>query len=356
MRSLHVITSATRRGAEVFARELVMSLATMGHDPRLVALTAAETPNALAVGVLGPSRRSPRTLAELRRNAREVDVVVAHGSSTLEACATALAGTATPFVYRSIGDPVFWVAPGLRRLGLRLLHRRPARHVALWDGAAQLLSAHYGLPRERIDVIPNATPEGHWPVADENRRRAARRYLGVPLDVTCLAFVGALSPEKDLGAVLHVTAGLPDALVLVAGDGPERPHLESAAERLPNLRLLGAVDDPGEVYAAADLLLLPSRTEGAPGVVIEAGLSGTASVASAVGALPEMLIDDDTGFLVPPGDPRALLDRVHQALPRAHRVGQRAAQAFRLRHTMERVAPQWAQSMARARDAGDGRQ
>jgi glycosyltransferase involved in cell wall biosynthesis len=350
MRSLHVITSTARRGAETFAVELATELRRAGDAAQVVALTGEDDPAAHDVVVLGVSRRSPAILTGLRSSARRADVVVAHGSATLEACAVALAGSSTPFVYRTIGDPSYWVTTLARRTALGFLHRRAARHVALWQGAADQLADRYGLSPDRIDVIPNAVPGARWRRASVSDSLAARSRFDVPEGWACLAFVGALSPEKDVAAVLEVARAIPQAVVLITGTGPQRARLEAAAAQIDRarIRFLGPLPDPWPVYAAADLLLLPSLSEGMPGVIIEAGLVGTASVATRVGAVPELIIDGRTGFLSQVGDHARFADVVKAALPVAKAAGTRAATGIRRSFTIEAVAPRWSEVLARA--------
>lgn len=104
------------------------------------------------------------------------------------------------------------------------------------------------------------------------------------------------------------------------------------------------------MYAAADLLLLPSLSEGMPGVVIEAGLVGTASVASKVGAIPEMIEDGRSGFLARPGEHAAFIGAVARALPGARSAGQRAAEDFSQRFTMSAVSGAWCASLLQAQE------
>lgn len=349
VRSVHVVTSDQRRGAETFAVGLVAALRRAGHTAEVVALTASGSPSAHRLEALGRSRRTPGTLWALRCRARTADVVVAHGSSTLEACALALAGTRIPFVYRSIGDPSYWAAHGPRRLAMAMLQRRPRRHVVLWEGARRALTSLHHVSSARIDVIPNAVPEETFAVADAEERRRSRCELGLAADEPCIAYAGALSPEKGLDTLLAALAHL-EVTALVAGDGPLRPRLAGAdgLTGTGRLRYLGELSDPGPLYAAADLVVLPSATEGMPGTLIEAGLRGTPTVASAVGAIPEMLDDGVNGFLVPSGDALALARAIERALPIAHVVGERSAADFRDRYTMERVLPRWMDTMARA--------
>jgi glycosyltransferase involved in cell wall biosynthesis len=345
LRSLHLITSNARRGAETFAVDLAAALLERGHEAEVAALSPSGGDELHEVPVLGPSRRSLATYRGLRRLAARTDVVVAHGASTLEACALGLTRTGVPFVYRTIGDPSYWVTTRTRREAVGILQRRAARHVALWERAAEQLARSYRLPRTGVDVIPNAVPRKRFERATPERRRQAREGLQVEEGRPCLLFVGALSPEKDVTTLLEAMRSLGDMLLLVAGDGPQRDELRAAASGQPNIRFLGPVRDPYNLYAAADLLLLPSRTEGMPAVVIEAGLVGTASVCTPVGAIPEMVVHGRSGFLFHTGDPVALAEAVFTAIPEAEEVGSRAAEAFATRYSIEAVSDQWAATL-----------
>jgi glycosyltransferase involved in cell wall biosynthesis len=350
MRSMHLIASDARRGAETFAVDLVAELAGHGHEGTVVALTPSESQEVHEVPILGRSRRAPTVFRELRAAAAEADVIVAHGSSTLEACAVALFGTGVPFIYRTIGDPSYWVTSFARRRVIGAFLRRATRHVALWDGAANQLASRYSIPRSRIDVISNAVPAEKYPRATPQARAAARVRLGIAPNTPCLVFVGALSAEKDVRTLIGAVRELDDVVLLVAGDGPERASLEelSVATCHARVRYLGSVREPYELYAAADLLVLPSRSEGMPGVVIEAGLVGTASVSTPVGSVPEMLEHGVTGFLTTVGDPGALVETIRLALPDAHQVGRCASESFGQKYVLDSVISSWTTTLEAA--------
>src|SRR5262245_37687732 len=125
--TLHVVTSTDRRGAETFGVMLRDALAARGHRGDVVALVPGRGDRPLPIPALGRSRVSPRALLRLRRLCRRAGVVVAHGSSTLPACAAATALTGTPFVYVNIGDPRYWSSTPTRRLRVRFLLGRAAR-------------------------------------------------------------------------------------------------------------------------------------------------------------------------------------------------------------------------------------
>src|SRR5262249_34579054 len=145
------------------------------------------------------------------------------------------------------------------------------------------------------------------PTAEE--RAAARTALGIAESVWVVAFVGRLAPEKAPEVLLRAAEGL-DVVVLLAGDGPLRTHLEREA-RSGAARFRGFVPEVGRVLAAADVLALPSRTEGLPMAVLEAMGAGVPVVASAVGSLPEVLAEG-AGLLVPPGEVEALREALRR--------------------------------------------
>ena len=350
MRSLHVVASDARRGAETFAVELAAELGSMGDEAKVVALKPSGSSKPHVLPCLGASRRSVETLRSLRRAAAGADVVVAHGSSTLEACAVGLTGSGVPFISRIIGEPSYWLRRGWRGSLNAGMQRRAARHVVLWPGAVRQVARLYGVDSDQVDVIANAVDADRYRCGGIDERLSARRRLGVAPEQPCLAFVGALSSEKNVAAAVTAVGALPEAVLLIAGDGPDRPALEAQARQVASGRVtfLGPLDHPGDVYAAADLLLLPSLSEGMPAVVIEAGLMGTSCVTTRVGALPEMIDDGQTGFLASSGDPKAFAAAVQEALPGADATGAKAADTFRDRYTMERIAPLWRRSLHRA--------
>ena len=129
LRLLQVVTDTDRRGAQVFATDLHGALASLGHEVQTVALCAGRS-GGLDVDVLGPTRRSLTTHRRLRHESTDVDVVIAHGSTTLPVSAIALAGTSTPFVYRQISDTAFWAPDRFRQTWVRIAMGRAAAAAA----------------------------------------------------------------------------------------------------------------------------------------------------------------------------------------------------------------------------------
>ena len=352
MRILLVITWTDRRGPQVFATHLADALGERGHEVRTVALVPGTGERLLPVPALGTSRRDHRLWTGLRRELRHSDAAVALGSTTLPACALASIGTGTPFVYRQVSDSVVWSPTRGRRARTRLWLGRAAHVVALSEhNRAQMLS-HLGVPAERLTVIPNGRPvDGLHPTGPADRA-AARRRLGLA-DRPTILWIGALAWEKAPALAVEASATVAEAQLVVVGRGPEEADLRHRADRVApgRVHFLGPVDDLGGVLAAADLVLLTSRSEAMPGVLIEAGLAGLPTVATRVGAVAEVVADGETGLLVPPDD----LDRTAQAIRQvltdpqlADRLGTAARARCAQRFDITVVARRWEEILTAA--------
>lgn len=169
---------------------------------------------------------------------------------------------------------------------------------------ARLLSG-LGIPEERVHVVHNAVASPR-----AMAKSWARVQLGLTRERVVLA-AGRLSREKGhdvlIDACSRVTGPLADELLLlVAGDGPERSRLERQARRRGvRARFDGHRPDLQSYYAAADVCVLPSRSEGSPNVLLEAMAAEKPIVATAVGGVPE-IVDSRSATLIPPDDPGAL--------------------------------------------------
>lgn len=174
-----------------------------------------------------------------------------------------------------------------------------------------------------IDVAALRASEG---------RDAARAQMGLARPTAL--FLGRLVPVKGVAVLLAALRDAPELDLLIAGDGPDRPHLAALAAKLPpgRARLLGEVgpEARARLLGACDLLVLPSlrlrdgRTEGAPTVLREALAAGCPAVASDVGGARALL--GGAGILCPPGDAAALAAALRGALdPRWQREARREA-------------------------------
>ena len=148
-----------------------------------------------------------------------------------------------------------------------------------------------------------------------------RQEFGIPAGVPLIGAVGRLHPQKDFAGLLQSMAAvqkhISPARLLLTGEGELRDDLETQARSLGISEIVtfaGFRSDVPEILAACDVFVLPSLWEGLPNVVLEAMALGLAVVATRVGGVPEIVIDGETGLLVPPGEPETLAEALVRLL------------------------------------------
>lgn len=231
----------------------------------------------------------------------------------------------------------------LERLAARWCHRIITVSRAHAEWAARLGIGRPG----QVVAVPNGIEPG--PPSDPRVREEVRQSLGISPQAALLISVGRLDPEKrhlDLLRALALASGrLPAAILLLAGDGPMRAQMAAAIGRLGlegRARLLGFRRDVPALLAAADAFVFASLREGLPMVLLEAMAAGLPTVASAIMGSRELVVDGETGILVPPRRPdlfaQALCD-LFEHPGRAARMGQagrlRLERHFSLTRTLD---------------------
>jgi glycosyltransferase involved in cell wall biosynthesis len=202
---------------------------------------------------------------------------------------------ATQHLYGELGS-------ARRRAKQRLVSRLVDRYIAVSRGMAEEMGAAVAGPR-RVVVVHNAieTAAFRRPGPDGSESGAEERPVVLAL--------ARLHRRKGIDHLLEAAARLPGADFLIAGDGPERAALEEQAARLglgDRVRFLGTRTDVAELLRMSSIFVLPSLAEGLPVSVIEAMAAGRAVVATDIPGTNEIVVDGETGLLVPPGDPHAL--------------------------------------------------
>jgi len=215
-----------------------------------------------------------------------------------------------------------------RGLRTRWLYRRLLRRVAAISPAVERRLLDARVAPERIRVIWSAVdPEALRPSAPREELRAR---LGAAPETACLLVAANLVRRKGVDVLLDAFAALATrahCALWIAGDGPERAALEAAATRLgvaEQVSFLGRRGDVPDLLEACDVFVLPSRQEGLGVAALEAMARARPVLASAVGGLAEIVIPEQTGLLVPPGDAAALasaLERLVRDPALARRLG-----------------------------------
>ncbi|MGL6280351.1 MAG: glycosyltransferase, partial [Gaiella sp.] len=211
----------------------------------------------------------------------------------------------------------------------RTVALRRAAHVFVPSAYLRTVALGWGLDAAHVTVLPNPAP----PLPPLPPRRELRARLGVPDETVLLAFAGRLTSQKALPDLLQAMAAVGEVTLLLLGDGPDRPELERLTAALgldDRVRFLGGGtrDDVLRLFAAADVAVLSSSWENFPHTVVEALAVGAPVVATAVGGVPEIVVDGENGLLVPARDVdalRAALERIARDPELRARLAERAA-------------------------------
>ena len=178
----------------------------------------------------------------------------------------------------------------------------------------------------RIRVIYNGVDAAAFQPAREPEE--VRRELGIPAGAHVIGVTARLHPVKGhahlLRALPRVVRAVPEAHLLLVGDGPERARLErmAAGEGLRDrVHFAGHRSDVADLTQLYDVNVLPSQSESLPYTLIEAMLLGKPAVASRCGGIPELVEDGVNGTLVPPGDEAALAAAITDLLTDPAKAG-----------------------------------
>jgi glycosyltransferase involved in cell wall biosynthesis len=248
---------------------------------------------------------------------RSADVLLCHGYK---------ANLVGRIAARRVGVPAVAVSRGWTWQSLKVRayesldrwHLRFMDHVICVSEGQAAKVRRAGVSEHKVSVIRNSARLAAFNGADPAYRARLRSlFPGDNAVSRVIVAAGRFSPEKGFGVLVEAAARVPSAGVVLFGDGPERARLES---RVRELGLANRFVMPGftreldSFLPWADVLVLPSFTEGLPNVVLEAAAAGVPAVATAVGGTPEAITDGETGYLVAPGDPAALADRLARLL------------------------------------------
>jgi glycosyltransferase involved in cell wall biosynthesis len=202
------------------------------------------------------------------------------------------------------------------------------KKVLVVSGGTRHKLVGMGVPESKITVVPNAI-EDHKLVAADFERPAPGP------DGPTFVSAGRLSLEKGYDVLLRAIAGIKDRCppwrMEIYGDGPEEQQLLGMVQELGLQEIVhfkGFVDDILPILERAGAMVLPSRTEGMPNILLEAWAKKLGVVSTSVGGVPEMIQSGVHGLLVEPEDPAALGQAILQALEQPDLVRQMGAAGF----------------------------
>jgi glycosyltransferase involved in cell wall biosynthesis len=256
--------------------------------------------------VPAPRDLDPRLALRVRRSVRKADLVHTH---LVHADVYGALGARRLVSTKHNDDPF---RAGAFRFVERVLARRASRIVAITRALARFQVERVGLPAEKVEVI-------HYGLDDLPQAWGANPPDDVPRDARVLLAVCRLEPQKGVDVALRALPGVvarhPDAQLVVLGEGPQRAELQQLVRSLGvPAHLLGRVPDVAAWLHRAELLVHPARWEGFGLALLEAMLAARPVVATNVSSIPEVVVDGETGLLVPPDDAEALAAAITRVL------------------------------------------
>jgi glycosyltransferase involved in cell wall biosynthesis len=198
------------------------------------------------------------------------------------------------------------------RTAARIAGRLAKYTIAISEFAASYVRDTGLAPRERVRVVPYGVDAAVFD--PECRRSDARAAFGLQDGDVAVVSASRLIPGKGhdllIDACREAMRHAPRVRLLIAGEGPLRDSLAARSNSAGGaIRMLGFVDDVAALFAAADVVAFttqPSLSEGFGLAALEAHAAARPVIATDVASLPEIVVDCETGVLVPPGDVRAL--------------------------------------------------
>ncbi len=321
---------------------------------------------AAGVDVIGLGRRSslnPLPWMPLVRTLRKRPVDVLHAHKFGSNLWGSLLGTLTrvPVI---VSHEHTWSYEGDRKrvlLDRNVVGRLSDAFVAVSAHDRRQMIEVEGIPPEKAVLIPNGI-RGPRPTSGAD----VRAELGIPAGAPVAGAVGHLRAQKAYDVLIRAAAlareRLPDLRVLIAGYGSQRAALEELIAELglgETVLLLGLRDDAGDVIAALDVAASSSSYEGSPLALMEMMAAAKPVVATAVGGVPDLVVEGETGLLVPPGDPAKLADALVSVLgdrELAARMGaagrERQRREFDFSLTVRRVEELYEELLSRASGRG----
>jgi glycosyltransferase involved in cell wall biosynthesis len=310
--------------------ELGRFLLKQGHTVTAVASTPDGQAQSFGFPVRGVARGRSRAVRMVDglvagvRAARAAEVVYATGGMYARAALTARL-TSLPLVLKLVNDPAYERA---RRLGLfdgsleefqsvaggtrvralkaaRLRTLRQATRIVTPGHYLERLAVDWGIPRERFAVVPNPAARVDQSVErDELRRRCG-------IDGFTYVFAGRFVKQKNVPLAVRALARAPGARLVLIGEGEERAAIDQAihssgVDDRVSVRPALPREEAIQWVRAADAAILPSDWEGFPHAAVEALSVGTPVIATATGAVPEIVNPGANGLLVAPGDEAGL--------------------------------------------------
>jgi Glycosyltransferase len=344
----YLIDNLAVAGTELFLLSLISHIDRSKVMPHLCLLNGEGEesrriePNNCAVVRLGVhSFRHPSTVLKawrfrkfLRQN--RIDILHTFFIDSAYFGAMVARAASVPVIIRTRRNAGHWLS-GRHRWLERIFGRMATVTTTNAEAGRQSILADE--PRARVEVIPNGVDVNRFlqiSIPQPGIDRRSPRRVGI---------IANLRPVKNIESFIHAAKTLyishPNTIFQIAGDGESRAELLALVRRLEldeRVQFLGKLDDVRSFLAELDVAVLCSRSEGISNAILEYMSAARPIVATAVGGTPELLSNEETGLLVPPGDPQALAHAIGRLLSDSElsaRLGKSAREAACQKYSRE---------------------
>jgi glycosyltransferase involved in cell wall biosynthesis len=352
MRIVIVSESLSVGGAEGQAVLSAVELAKLGHIVEIVtyypgnhyeAVLSAHDIPVVVVDASGPFRF--KRVTAMAREFRRFNADVAHGFGVISGRYVQMAGrlAGVPCLY-SGGRDTLIRSSYCRLIGGWLTRgKRSAGWIANSSVVKDAVIENFRVAEDKVHVVPNGVSADR--LTSKLNPAQARGQFGLKADDSVVTMVANLRSEKNHAMALEVARkvlGVRSGVTfLFAGEGPERDRIEHMIaewDLAGHVRLLGRCSEVADLFRATDVAILTSLREGLPNTLIEASCAGVPCVSTDNGGASDVIVDGETGYLVPIDDVDAMSQRILELLDdrtRRDRMGQAAASYARNKFSPE---------------------
>lgn len=344
IRVLHLVPRLIHGGVARVVEDL-MSAADEGRYESFVACSISDYPVDklhITIAPLFPSTpaNAVRSYFELGRLLKKLDIDIVHSHHRFTSVIGRAVAKASGRLFTSTVHDLAGGRASLTRLGVG------ERVMVFSEAVEEHLVNRLGVSREKVQRIPMGIASGGEPLAE--RRAEIRRSFGTSGDASVITFTGRFEIEKGPDILLDAAPGIlgrvPAAVFWFIGSGTMAEELRAKADALrigDRVRFVRWREDVSDVVGSADLVVIPSRSEGFGRAALEAMAVRRPVIAAATGGISSLIDHEVSGILVPPDDPLAISEAaVRLLLDRsfAERIATRGYESTVGRNTIAAMA------------------
>ena len=266
---------------------------------------------------LGRNKFDLRTLFDIFKIIRKekINIVHAHGYGSANFGRLIKLFNKVPVIVHAHDDDRNYPLP--QKIADYLLRNLTDQAIAISNAVKASCVKKRNIPEEKVIVLLNGIPLNDFVVPDESRIEKARKQLGIRQESNVIGTIARLRKEKGvkylIQSAVKISDAFPDAVFLIAGDGPLRNELVDLTKKLgleTKVVFAGFCEDIQSIFSIINIVAVPSISEGLGIAILEAMAMSKPIVATNVGGIIEILKDGETGLLVPPKDPNILADKI----------------------------------------------